>query len=262
MSRQKTKDRKTRREAKRFENRSARRITGQHVIPVIQDFEIRATGKRFEPITIPQAHMQQFIEEKRCTLAVGAAGTGKTHVALALAAEALMAGEIERIIVIRPLIDAEEDRVGTLPGEMDEKIAPYFQPARDLLNECLGVGHVNGLEKAGRIVFAPLAFLRGSTFKNCRIIIDEAQNCTVKQFKLMLTRMGRGCKLIACGDTAQSDLPDGVESGLLDAAFRFRKDRQFGIQEFFSEDCVRDPFVRNVIEGYEGKVSKSIFEGR
>lgn len=242
--------------ARRDDRRKARRKLqkGQlaETVPVVQDYAPRRTVKPFSALNLPQGQYASKIVSKKVTFGVGAAGTGKSYVALSLAAEALTAGKIERIVVVRPLVDAEDDRVGTLPGEMDEKIAPYFAPALDILEERLGKSHVSGLIKSGRIQFTPLAFLRGTTFKSCWIILDEGQNTTVGQMKLLLTRLGHGSKLIVNGDTAQCDLPGNVKSGLADAVARFGKNPNVGIQEFLQADIVRDDFVREVIIAYEG----------
>lgn len=237
--------------ANRKQRRDARRISEDNE-PQVQNYSQTFDRKPFEPLNQAQGQYATFISSKKVTFGTGSAGTGKSYVALAMAAEALKAGEIDRIVVVRPLVDTEDDKVGTLPGEIDEKIAPYFQPARDILCERLGAGQVQGLEKAGRIQFTPLAFLRGTTFKNCWVILDEGQNTTVTQMKMLLTRLGRKAKLIINGDTRQCDLPDNITSGLDDAVSRFKNNPRFGMQRFMQADIVRDAFVIDVVVAYEG----------
>jgi len=253
MSRKKsTKSRKSDSDFDRRKQRGGRRRSDSYQEEVIQDYAPRYDRRPFAPLNQAQGQYASFIVSKKVTFGIGSAGTGKSYVALAMAAEELAAGNIDRIIVVRPLVDAEDDKVGTLPGEMDEKIAPYFQPARDILCERLGAGQVQGLTKSGRIQFTPLAFLRGTTFKRCWVVLDEGQNTTVTQMKMLLTRLGPESKLIVNGDTRQIDLSDKIESGLIHATRIFKGNRNFGVQEFRQADIVRDSFVKDVVVAYEG----------
>ena len=236
---------------RRNERRSQQFQSHEAVIPMIQDYAVQRNTAPFEPMNEAQGQYASLIQSRRVVFGTGAAGTGKSYVALALAVEALQRGVIQRIVVTRPLVEAGEE-VGTLPGELDEKIAPYFAPARDILIERLGRGHFEGLLKAGRIQFTPLAFLRGTTFTKAWVILDEGQNTSVVQMKMLLTRLGRDSKLIINGDTNQCDLPKNVTSGLTDALKRFAKSKNIGKQHFLQADIVRDPFVVEVIQAYEG----------
>ncbi|MCW8886200.1 MAG: PhoH family protein [Motiliproteus sp.] len=220
--------------------------------PLWANFRRGRCSQPFQPLNRTQRQFAALIESKKVAIATGAAGTGKSYVGLAMACEALEAGEIERIIVVRPLIDSEEGRIGILPGELNDKIGPYFQPARDILEERMGSGQVKGLIESKRIEFSPLAFMRGTTFNDCWIIMDEGQNASAGQMKMLLTRLGRNSKLIINGDTRQCDLPVGGESGLADVVKRFRNSPSVGVQNFVQADIVRDDFVKEVVLAYEG----------
>lgn len=218
---------------------------------VIQDYMPHRSAEPFSALNEAQGAYASMIMSRKVTFGTGAAGTGKSYVALALAAETLLAGKIDRIVVVRPLVETGEE-VGILPGELEDKIAPYFTPARDILIERLGRGHFTGLMKAHRIEFLPLAYLRGTTFKNCWVILDEGQNTTKTQMKMLLTRLGSNSKLIVNGDTSQCDLDDKTPSGLTDALQRLRKSKNVGKHHFMQSDIVRDDFVKEVIVAYEG----------
>jgi len=174
--------------------------------------------------------------------------THNTYVAAGLAADDLRDGKIDKIIITRPGVEAGES-FGFLPGEIEEKYAPYIDPFRDILNERLGKGQVEYLIKSKKIEAKPLAFMRGSTFKDAVIILDEAQNTTPTQMKLFLTRIGEGCTVIVDGDTAQKDISG--KSGLSDAVNRLRSLSNVGVVEFHSDDIVRSGIVKDIIEAYE-----------
>jgi phosphate starvation-inducible PhoH-like protein len=182
------------------------------------------------------------------TFGLGPAGTGKTYCATALAVEALDRRDVERIIFTRPAIEAGEG-LGFLPGKVQEKIEPYFSTFRSYLVDHLGRGVVDCAIKNERIVFEPLAYMRGKTFDDAFVILDEAQNCTRLQLKMFLTRIGERCKVVVNGDTRQTDI-DG-DSGLIDAVERLRGLRDIHIHEFESDDIVRSDLVRSIIERYE-----------
>ncbi|MEH6625929.1 MAG: PhoH family protein [Motiliproteus sp.] len=224
----------------------------EHSQPLWANFQRGRNRQPFAPLNRSQRQFVALIESKKVAIATGAAGTGKSYVGLSLACEALEAREIERIIVVRPLIDTEAGRIGILPGELADKIGPYFQPARDILEERLGSGQVRGLMESKRIEFSPLAFMRGTTFNDCWIIMDEGQNASIGQMKMLLTRLGRNCKLIINGDTRQCDLPAGADNGLADVVHRFRQSPSVGAQNFVQADIVRDDFVKEVVMAYEG----------
>lgn len=182
------------------------------------------------------------------TFATGAAGTGKTWICAALAAEMLEAGLVDQIIITRPAVEAGE-KLGALPGELEDKFDPYLQPFKDVLNERLSKGKVKGLIEYGRIVAAPLAYMRGKTFKNAFVVLDEAQNTTPTQMKMFLTRIGQDCKVVVNGDTAQKDV-HGI-SGLEDAVRRLSFIPTVKHVHFTTEDIVRSGLVQEIVAAYE-----------
>jgi len=194
-----------------------------------------------------QGHYMLTIKSKKVTFGTGPAGTGKTYIAAAMAAEALASKEISRIIITRPAVEAEES-LGFLPGDIDEKYAPYIAPIKQALVERLGASQTEYALKRGIIEPIPLAFMRGHTFKNAWVIFDEAQNSTVGQMKMFLTRLGDGSKVIINGDVTQKD-HDEVD-GLSDAVRRFRHSKYVGKVEFTMDDVVRSGFVREAIKAY------------
>lgn len=183
------------------------------------------------------------------TFGIGPAGTGKSYCATAMAADALANGRIERIILTRPAVEAGE-QLGHLPGDLDEKFSVYIDPFRDILNERLGKGAVEYNLRHGRIVAAPLAFMRGKTFgSDTFVILDEAQNTSVTQMKMFLTRIGEDCKVVVNGDVNQSDIRGA--NGLADAIVRLRGLPSVRIHQFDRDDIVRSGLVRSVIDRYE-----------
>jgi len=183
------------------------------------------------------------------TFGIGPAGTGKSYCAGALAAEALESGRIERIILTRPAVEAGE-HLGFLPGELDEKFSVYIDAFRDILNERLGAGTVDYCLRHGRIVAAPLAYMRGKTFNSKTfVILDEAQNTTPAQMKMFLTRIGEDCKVVINGDVNQSDIRG--PNGLADAIERLDGLENVYVHEFAREDIVRSGLVRDIIDRYE-----------
>ncbi len=182
------------------------------------------------------------------TFATGPAGTGKTWIAAALAAQALQNGEIDKIIITRPAVEAGE-KLGFLPGEMDDKFDPYLTPFKTVLEDRLGKSFVEYLIKTGRIEAAPLAYMRGRTFRAAYVILDEGQNTTPVQMKMFLTRIGEDCKVIVNGDTAQKDIC-GV-SGLDDAVARCAWIPSVKVVKFTKEDIVRSGIVQEIVESYE-----------
>lgn len=180
---------------------------------------------------------------------MGPAGTGKTFVAGCLAAEALMEKKVERIILTRPAVEAGGEKLGFLPGEKEEKFDPYFDPFREVLEERLGKSYVELLIKDGRIKCEPFAYMRGKTFKNAFVILDEAQNATAKQFKLFLTRIGEGSTVVINGDETQVDIEE--PSGFVDAANRLLHISRIKVVMFNKSEVVRSGLVQEVIEAYE-----------
>lgn len=201
------------------------------------------------PLTETQAEYDDAIRLSRVIFGVGPAGTGKTYFAACRAAEALLRGEIEKIYITRPAVEAEEE-FGFLPGDLAEKYEPYLAPVKDALVEKFGSGHLEYLIKSKVIEPLPLAFMRGKTIKNAWLIADEMQNATIGQFKMLLTRIGKDSKFIINGDPRQSDLPSG-QSGLLPA---MKKVGQIaGITEisFTHADIVRDDICQEIVTAFE-----------
>lgn len=190
----------------------------------------------------------QAIKHFALTFATGPAGTGKTWLAAALAAQALEAKETERIIITRPAIEAGEN-LGFLPGELEEKFDPYLQPFRDVLIQRMGRGAFEYHLRVGNIEAVPLAYMRGRTFKNAWVILDEAQNTTPTQMKMFLTRIGEDCKVIVNGDVRQQDIRG--ESGLVDALRRVSFIPAVKVVEFGRGDVVRSGLVQEIVEAYE-----------
>jgi phosphate starvation-inducible PhoH-like protein len=181
---------------------------------------------------------------------VGPAGTGKTFLAVAAGAAELKAGKRERLIVARPAVEAGE-KLGFLPGALEEKVDPYMLPIWDSLNECLGAQEVERRKERKEIEVAPLAFMRGRTLKNAFVIIDEAQNATVPQMKMVLTRLGRGSRMIVTGDPSQTDLPEKTPSGLAHAIHILRNIPGVAMEEMTSADVVRHELVAQIVQAYD-----------
>ncbi len=204
------------------------------------------------PLLARTPAQQRYISaiQNHClTFGIGPAGTGKSYCAAALAAEALESGQIERIILTRPAVEAGE-QLGFLPGAVNEKFAVYIEAFRDILNERLGPGTVDYCIRHGRIVAAPLAFMRGKTFNNRTfVILDEAQNTSIAQMKMFLTRIGEDCKVVVNGDIKQSDIRG--PNGLADAIERLSSLRSVFVHEFARADIVRSGLVRDIIDCYE-----------
>lgn len=216
---------------------------------LISDFQVRRSHERLEAKTVNQG---QYISSMTCntvTFGIGPAGTGKTYCAAAYAAELLEDRQIEKIYITRPAVESGES-LGFLPGELEDKFDPYLEPFLDVLNEKLGKSHVKALMKAGRIVASPLAYMRGKTFKDSIVILDEAQNTTPTQMKMFLTRFGDGARVIVNGDIKQCDLK-GIQSGLQDAVERLGSIKGIGVVEFDKDDIVRHGLIRHIIDRYE-----------
>jgi phosphate starvation-inducible PhoH-like protein len=202
--------------------------------------------KNITPRTEGQKELMDSIKTHNCTIALGPAGTGKTYLAVALAVEALQAGEVDKIILSRPAMEAGES-LGYLPGDMHEKMAPYLRPLYDVLGDRLGGKKVRQLLDDGTIEIAPIGFMRGRTLNNAFIVIDEAQNCTYQQLKMILSRLGWHSNMVVTGDPAQSDLLEGV-SGLKDISERLTKVSNIGVIKLRQSDIVRHPLVAEMLD--------------
>jgi phosphate starvation-inducible PhoH-like protein len=200
---------------------------------------------RVRPQSDGQQRLMAAIERHNLTLALGPAGTGKTYLAVSAAVAALEAGEVGRIVLTRPAVEAGES-LGYLPGDINDKLAPYLRPLNDALNERLGGKRVKQLMTEGAIEIAPIAYMRGRTLNNAFIVIDEAQNCTYGQIKMLLTRLGWHSTMVVTGDPDQSDLLDGL-SGLADIARRLEQIPEIAVIPLGDRDIVRHPLVADML---------------
>ena len=201
--------------------------------------------RRVRPQSDGQRRLMAAIDRYHLTIALGPAGTGKTYLAVSAAVAALEAGEVGRIVLTRPAVEAGE-RLGYLPGDIGEKLAPYLRPLNDALNERLGGRRVRQLMTEGAIEIAPIAYMRGRTLNNAFIVIDEAQNCTYGQIKMMLTRLGWHSTMVVTGDPDQSDLLDGL-SGLAEIARRLDPIAEIAVVRLGDGDIVRHPLVGEML---------------
>jgi phosphate starvation-inducible PhoH-like protein len=201
--------------------------------------------KTIKPKSVGQAELMDAIEARNLVLALGPAGTGKTYLAIAKAVEALEAGRVGRIVLSRPAVEAGES-IGYLPGEMEDKLAPYLRPLYDALSDRLSMKRVKSLMAEGLIEIAPIGFMRGRTLNNAFVVIDEAQNCTYTQLKMLLTRLGWNSTMVITGDPHQSDLLPGI-SGLADVAERLDALPTIAVVRLADVDIVRHPLVATML---------------
>lgn len=207
-------------------------------------------GKSIVARTANQQKMLMDFDKKDLLFAVGPAGSGKTYVAIALAVSALKNKRVKKIILSRPAVEAGE-KLGFLPGDMKEKIDPYLQPLYDALQDMIPAAKLAEYMEKGVIQIAPLAFMRGRTLSEAVVILDEAQNTTVPQIKMFLTRLGLGGKMIVTGDLTQVDLPPSQKSGLRDALEKLSDIRELSVVHFSQKDIVRHPLVQKIVDAYE-----------
>ncbi len=211
---------------------------------------ITAKGKPVKPKTLGQKRYCSAIAEHTITIGVGPAGTGKTYLAVAMAVTAFRAGEINRIILTRPAVEAGE-KLGFLPGDLQQKVDPYLRPLYDALFDMLGAETYLRYLERGNIEVAPLAYMRGRTLDDSFIILDEAQNTTPEQMKMFLTRLGFHSKMVITGDVTQIDLPDGRRSGLKDVMRVLKNIDDIAQVRFQETDVVRHRLVQDIIRAYE-----------
>lgn len=214
--------------------------------------EIRVSGKRTKivPKTFRQKNYIEEIKSHSVVFGVGPAGTGKTYLAMAMAVTALLNKEVKRIVLCRPAVEAGE-KLGFLPGDMAEKVNPYLRPLYDALHDMVDFERAKEMVERGVVEVAPLAFMRGRTLSNAFVILDEAQNTTPVQMKMLLTRIGFGSTCVITGDVTQIDLPRGIESGLSHALKLLRDVNGISIVHFTDEDVVRHPLVSRIIQAYD-----------
>ena len=217
---------------------------------------ITAKGKPLKARTLGQQGYVDAIRQNTVTFGIGPAGTGKTYLAVAMAVKAFRAHNVNRIILTRPAVEAGE-KLGFLPGDLQNKVDPYLRPLYDALFDMLGAENFQKYQERGNIEVAPLAYMRGRTLDDCFIILDEAQNTTPEQMKMFLTRLGAGSQAVITGDVTQIDLPDARRSGLVEAAKILRGVEDIAIIQFTEKDVVRHKLVQDIIRAYEKYYSDS-----
>lgn len=211
---------------------------------------ITSKGRPVKPKTLGQEKYVEAIKEKTIVFGIGPAGTGKTYLAVAMAVNAFRAKEINRIILTRPAVEAGE-KLGFLPGDLQQKVDPYLRPLYDALFDMLGAENFQRYQERGNIEVAPLAYMRGRTLDDSFIILDEAQNTTPEQMKMFLTRLGFNSKMVVTGDVTQIDLPDGKRSGLVEASKILKDVEDVRTIRFSEKDVVRHKLVQDIIKAYE-----------
>ncbi len=218
--------------------------------------KVAVRRRQIEPRSENQAAYFKHLQENELVFGIGPAGTGKTYLAVAMAAAMLLDGHVDRLILSRPAVEAGE-RLGFLPGDMREKVDPYLRPLYDALYDMMPAEQVSRKLESGEIEVAPLAFMRGRTLANAFVILDEAQNCTPVQMKMFLTRLGENSRMAITGDPSQVDLPLGSKSGLMEAVDLLSNVKGVGHTRFTNEDVVRHPLVERIVKAYakaEGKL--------
>lgn len=211
---------------------------------------VTSKGKPIKSKTLGQKQYVKAMKDNTIVFGIGPAGTGKTYLAVAKAVSAFRAKEVSRIIITRPAVEAGE-KLGFLPGDLQNKVDPYLRPLHDALYDMVGMENYNSYVEKGMIEVAPLAYMRGRTLDNSYIILDEAQNTTPEQMKMFLTRIGFGSKAIVTGDITQIDLPDGKRSGLKEAIKILGGIEDIAFCYFSHKDVVRHPLVQKIIQAYE-----------
>lgn len=220
-----------------------------NAVPMVS---IRTRLKTITPRTPAQATYMMQMASNEMVFGLGPAGTGKTYLAVAQAVSQLIAGNVQRVILSRPAVEAGE-KLGFLPGDMKDKVDPYLRPLYDALNDCMPPEQVERRIASGEIEIAPIAFMRGRTLADAFIILDEAQNTTPSQMKMVLTRFGQNSRMVVCGDPNQTDLPGGpAASGLADAMRRLDGVEGIAFTRFGIKDVVRHPIVGRIVDAYEG----------
>ena len=215
-----------------------------------KEIKIKTPKKIIAPRSKNQSQYLESIQNYEINFGIGPAGTGKTYLAVAAAVDALLKEKVDRIILVRPAVEAGE-KLGFLPGDLSQKVDPYLRPLYDALYEMLGTDKTESLLAKGIVEIAPLAYMRGRTLNNSFIIVDESQNTTKEQMKMVLTRMGFGSNLVINGDLTQIDLPKQIKSGLSHSIEVIQGTDGVGFTNFSSKDVVRHPLVKKIIDAYK-----------
>lgn len=234
-----------------LKNQKKYKVSGEK----FQNFTIKTRKKIVEPRTISQSKYIQSFGNSELVFGIGPAGTGKTYIAVAMAASRFIEGHVDRIILSRPAVEAGE-RLGFLPGDMKDKVDPYMQPLYDALNDFFPIKQLTRLIEDKQIEIAPLAFMRGRTLSNAFVVLDEAQNATSMQMKMFLTRLGEGSQMAITGDITQIDLQKGIQSGLKNAEVLLRNVEGISFNYFSSQDVIRHKLVSKIIEAYASAVDQ------
>ncbi len=234
---------------------SAMKMADKGTLDYFQDLykETLIKDNKGKAVRVKNYGQRQYVESVKrndVTFGIGPAGTGKTYLAVVMAIASLKRGEVDKLILTRPAVEAGES-LGFLPGDLKEKVDPYLRPIYDALYQIIGAEHTTRLMDRGVIEVAPLAYMRGRTLDSAFVILDEAQNTTSAQMKMFLTRLGFGSKMIVNGDATQIDLPHGVRSGLVEAQRILQDVRHIEFVTFSAEDVVRHPVVAEIINAYE-----------
>ena len=224
--------------------------TGEKPLVAYEPIEVQRPGRQILPKSEGQAAYTKSIGEHDIVLCAGPAGSGKTFLAVAMAVSALRAEQVQKIVLVRPAVEAGES-LGFLPGDLQAKINPYLRPLLDAIHDMMDYEVLKRLTEQDVVEMIPLAYMRGRTLNNAFIILDEAQNTTAAQMKMFLTRLGIGSKMVISGDTTQIDLPQNRQSGLVDAMTRLQGVRGCCCVHLGGKDIVRHPLVQRIVEAYD-----------
>ena len=235
-------------------NETIARVTGDALPVPVGTIDVLEAGRQIRPRTKGQAEYVKAIENNDLVFAVGPAGSGKTYLAVAMAVQALKHKQIKKIVLVRPAVEAGES-LGFLPGDLQAKINPYLRPLLDAIHEMIGYDQVQQLVERNVVEVLPLAYMRGRTLNESFIILDEAQNTTIAQMKMFLTRMGQSSRIVVSGDPTQLDLPRGTRSGLIDGLNRLSRINGVQIVRLTGADIVRHRLVQDIVLAYEEKPS-------